>query len=113
MLHRKFRAGPAGLTICLGLTLSLAGASESNAQVVNASGIEGIVTDATGGVLPGVTATLESPQLTVPQVVRVTDGEGGYRFTWASERTRSRSSFPVSRRSFAKGSGSRIASRRG
>ena len=81
MLHRKFRAGPAGLTICLGLTLSLAGASESNAQVVNASGIEGIVTDATGGVLPGVTATLESPQLTVPQVVRVTDGEGGYRFT--------------------------------
>ena len=49
--------------------------------MINASGIEGIVTDATGGVLPGVTATLESPQLTVPQITRVTDGEGGYRFT--------------------------------
>ena len=81
MLYRMFRPGPTGLTICLGLTLSLVGASDTNAQVINASGIEGIVTDATGGVLPGVTATLESPQLTVPQVTRITDGEGGYRFT--------------------------------
>ena len=81
MSHRKFRAGRTGLTICLGLTLSLVGASDSSAQVVNASSIEGIVSDATGAVLPGVSATLESPQLIAPQVVRVTDGEGAYRFT--------------------------------
>ncbi len=81
MPYRMLGTGRTGLAICLGLTLCLVGTSDTNAQVVNASGIEGIVTDATGGVLPGVTATLESPQLTVPQVVRVTDGEGAYRFT--------------------------------
>ena len=81
MPYRTLSASRTGLAICLGLTLSLVGTSNASAQVVNASAIEGLVTDATGAVLPGVTATLESPQLTVPQVVRVTDGEGAYRFT--------------------------------
>jgi hypothetical protein len=79
MLYRMFRTGRTGLAVSLGLTLTLVGASDARAQVVNASSIEGIVTDATGAVLPGVTATLESPQST--QITRVTDGDGAYRFT--------------------------------
>ena len=74
MLYRRFRTGRTGLAVFLGLAISLVGTSDTSAQVVNASAIEGIVTDATGAVLPGVTATLESPQSA--QFTRVTDGEG-------------------------------------
>jgi hypothetical protein len=39
-----------------------------------------VIKDQSGGVLPGVTVTLSSPQLQVPQLVQVTDAEGQYRF---------------------------------
>ena len=40
--------------------------------------ISGTVSDETGGALPGVTLTVTSPVLQVPQLVRVTDASGTY-----------------------------------
>jgi hypothetical protein len=44
------------------------------------SGIEGRVTDDTGGALPGVSVTLRGPALQVPQLETVSDDAGRYRF---------------------------------
>ena len=51
-------------------------------QVASAqdAGISGIVSDDTGGVLPGVTVTAASPALTEQQRIAITDGEGRYTF---------------------------------
>ena len=69
-----------GLVIGLGFALLLVGASTASAQL-SASSVEGTVTDGTGAVLPGVTATLASPALIGGDRVQVTDGEGRYAFT--------------------------------
>ena len=61
-----------------GLFFVLAGSA--SAQSVSSGTIQGTIRDQSGGVLPGVTATLSSPQLQVPQLVQVTDAEGQYRF---------------------------------
>jgi len=45
------------------------------------SAIEGTVRDESGGVMPGVTLTLTSPALQVPQMVEVTDSQGHYKFS--------------------------------
>ena len=45
------------------------------------SGISGVVSDDTGGVLPGVTVTAASPSLTEQQRIAITDAEGRYTFT--------------------------------
>ena len=52
------------------------------AQVASAqdAGIAGIVSDDTGGVLPGVTVTAASPALIEQQRIAITDGEGRYAF---------------------------------
>jgi Carboxypeptidase regulatory-like domain len=50
------------------------------AQSVSSGSIHGTIRDQSGGVLPGVTATLTSPALQVPSIVQVTDAEGQYRF---------------------------------
>ena len=50
------------------------------AQNISSSSIDGIVSDDTGGALPGVTVTISSPALQVPQLVQTTDGAGHYRF---------------------------------
>ena len=50
-------------------------------QVASAQGVAGLVTDDTGGVLPGVTVTVASPALTEQQRIAITDGEGRYTFT--------------------------------
>jgi hypothetical protein len=50
------------------------------AQGARSSTIHGVVTDDTGGALPGVTATLSSPALQVKQIVVVTGPDGSYRF---------------------------------
>ena len=65
-----------GAVVCL-LVASIGLAS---AQSVSSGTIQGTIRDQSGGVLPGVTATLSSPQLQVPQLVQVTDAEGAYRF---------------------------------
>jgi hypothetical protein len=73
-VFRQFRI--LGVVVCM-LVASFGMAS---AQSVSSGTIQGTVRDQSGGVLPGVTATLSSPQLQVPQLVQVTDAEGAYRF---------------------------------
>ena len=63
--------------LCLCVTL-LATAAPTFAQEFRGR-INGIVTDNTGAVLPGVTVTASSPALIQPQV-QVTGGDGGFRF---------------------------------
>ena len=58
----------------------LAFAGAALGQSVASGTIHGTIRDQSGGVLPGVTATLSSPSLQVPQLVQVTDAEGQYRF---------------------------------
>ena len=55
-------------------------AGPSRAQTTDRSGIEGRVVDQSGGVLPGVTISIESPALLGGARVAVTDEEGRYRF---------------------------------
>src|SRR5688500_20405724 len=61
-----------------GVFLLLTGTSLG--QIVSSGTIHGTIRDQSGGVLPGVTATLSSPVLQVLQLVQVTDAEGQYRF---------------------------------
>ena len=49
-------------------------------QSVSSGTIHGTIRDQSGGVLPGVTATLTSPALQVRELVQVTGAEGHYRF---------------------------------
>ena len=70
------RLGILGAMVCL-LVTSFGLAS---AQSVSSGTINGTVRDESGGVLPGVTATLTSPALQVREIVQVTDAEGAYRF---------------------------------
>ena len=65
-----------GAIVCL-LVTSFGLAS---AQSVSSGTINGTIRDESGGVLPGVTATLTSPALQVREIVQVTDAEGAYRF---------------------------------
>src|SRR4051812_41878279 len=51
-----------------------------NAQVILGS-IAGTVTDQGGLALPGVTVSVESPALQVPQLVRLSEADGEYRIT--------------------------------
>src|SRR5437879_1500630 len=64
------------------LLAAIAGVPRSStAQTTTTFGaIEGTVTDDTGGVLPGVTLTLTSPALQVPQMTAVSDTQGRYRW---------------------------------
>ncbi len=63
------------------LTLApLAGLARAGQQGASAS-IYGLVTDESGGVLPGVAVTVTSPALQVASVSAVTDGTGEYRLT--------------------------------
>src|SRR2546428_1926276 len=50
----------------------------ASAQQATASGIAGVVRDASGGVLPGVTVEAASPALIEKVRTVVTDGEGRY-----------------------------------
>jgi len=68
------------LTGCLLVALGLAG--NANAQVGTRSGsIAGTVVDGTRAASPGVTVTLTSPALQVPEVTRISGGAGEYQFT--------------------------------
>jgi len=65
-----------GVAVCL----LLVSPGSASAQSVSSGTIHGTIRDQSGGVLPGVTATLSSPALQVRQLVQVTDADGGYRF---------------------------------
>jgi len=56
-------------------------AAPARAQQAVTGSIFGTVTDASGGVLPGVTVTLKSPAIQAPQLVQVTQADGTFRFT--------------------------------
>ncbi len=49
-------------------------------QSVSSGTIQGTIKDASNAVLPGVTVTLTSPSLQVPQIVQVSDAAGAYKF---------------------------------
>ena len=53
----------------------------SPAQSSTSSTIYGVVKDSTGGSLPGVTVTLTSPALQVPEMNAITGADGNYRLT--------------------------------
>jgi len=62
------------------LCIILIGFGTALGQSVSSGAIHGVVRDEQAGVLPGVTVTLSSPALQVPELVQVTDAEGEYRF---------------------------------
>ena len=62
------------------LCMFLVGVGTALGQSVSSGTIHGTVRDQSGGVLPGVTATLTSPALQVRELVQVTNAEGEYRF---------------------------------
>src|SRR5205814_3439843 len=67
------------LTLVLGVILStLLVPLSAAAQQAQASGIAGVVKDASGAVLPGVTVEAASPALIEKVRTVVTDGEGRY-----------------------------------
>src|SRR5689334_4296948 len=76
MMATQWRWSILGAATCLllGLVTTALGQSASSGT------IHGVVRDQSGGVLPGVTATLTSPALQVREIVQVTDAEGQYRF---------------------------------
>src|SRR5258705_9505758 len=63
----------------LALLLSGARIQPASAQNLSSGSIDGVVTDDSGGALPGVAVTASSPALQVKQVSTVTDIEGRYR----------------------------------
>jgi hypothetical protein len=60
------------------LACVLIASGTARAQNLSFGSINGTVTDASGGALPGVTVTAASPALQVGQLAAVTDGEGKY-----------------------------------
>jgi hypothetical protein len=57
-----------------------ASAAPARAQSAMSSSIHGSVEDQSGAAVPGVTVTLTSPAIQVPQIVAVTAADGAYRF---------------------------------
>ncbi|HEX5476069.1 MAG TPA: carboxypeptidase regulatory-like domain-containing protein [Vicinamibacterales bacterium] len=72
-VHRVVRA--------IWLAVMLAGVpATALAQSASSAAIQGQVKDESGGVLPGVTVTLTSPALQVPQLTATTEADGTYAF---------------------------------
>jgi hypothetical protein len=68
------------LILCLAGSVVLAGAKSASGQSVSSGTIEGIVKDESGGVLPGATVSITSPQLQVGHLEQVSDSAGSYKF---------------------------------
>ena len=60
--------------------LSVAGLDTALAQSIASGTIHGTIKDESGGALPGVTATLTSRSLQVPELTTASDAQGSYRF---------------------------------
>jgi hypothetical protein len=73
-MRRIARSAAVALAVLLTIVAS------ATAQNISSSSIDGIVSDESGGALPGVTVTITSPALQVPQITIVTDDQGHYRF---------------------------------
>jgi carboxypeptidase family protein len=70
-----FRISRGVLAACLVLAAAVGAFAQQDA------GIIGVVSDESGGVLPGVTVTVTGPSLQVPSMSAVTDTKGEYRIT--------------------------------
>jgi hypothetical protein len=65
----------------LSIAIALVALSSTlGAQTVRTGSIAGTITDESGAALPGVTVTLTSPVLQVPQVVKISESKGEYQF---------------------------------
>jgi hypothetical protein len=60
--------------------VALAVIRPAEGQTVRSGSVSGTVTDETGAGMPGVTVTLTSPALQVPQLVQVSNSRGEYQF---------------------------------
>ena len=83
IFSRRRQAAATTLMVCflvVGLVL-LAAPAMAGQGAGNPAGITGVVTDSSGGVLPGVTVTVTSPALQVPSVTSVSDDRGEYRLS--------------------------------
>jgi hypothetical protein len=78
MDSRRFRFSALTAVVSIALSFGIAPAAAQTAT--NTSGIEGRVTDESGGLLPGVAVTATSPALLTPQLETITDENGRYRF---------------------------------
>src|SRR5262245_32276324 len=67
------------LRVALAVSL-LAAASRAEAQSVASGSIAGRVADESGATMPGVTVTITSPALQLPQIVAATASDGTYHF---------------------------------
>jgi len=65
----------------IALAALILGPTFAHAQFVSTASIDGTVTDESGAVLPGVTVTITSASLQVPQLDAVSNTDGRYRFT--------------------------------
>jgi hypothetical protein len=72
--------GAAAVISAMVVAAVLAVAAPLGAQTVRSGTIGGTVADESRAAIPGVTVTLTSPALQVPQIVKVTDGSGAYQF---------------------------------
>jgi hypothetical protein len=68
------------ITVTALIILTIGATSNVMAQARTTSVLVGTVTDDTGGVLPGATVTIQSPNLVGGTQTTVTDGDGSYRF---------------------------------
>jgi hypothetical protein len=66
---------------CCAFVIASFVAVAAGAQTVGVGAIQGKVTDETGALLPGVTVSIKSPALQLPQLDTVTTADGSYRFT--------------------------------
>jgi hypothetical protein len=83
MFSRR-RSQPAFTAVCFSTFISLvllAVPAMAGQGAANPAGFAGVVTDTSGAVLPGVTATATSPALQVPSVTSVSDERGEYRLS--------------------------------
>ena len=77
-MHTSFRRLTEAVAIgCLMVATTV---TPLSARTTGRSGIEGKVTDASGGTLPGVTVTISSPALQIAQMTTMSDQDGRYRF---------------------------------
>lgn len=67
--------------------VALAMIGSAQAQTVRSGSVSGTITDESGAGMPGVTVTLTSPALQVPQLTQVSDGRGEYQLVGLSAGT--------------------------
>lgn len=78
MFSKPLAQLPTVAGVILALLVSVASAAAQSSTL--SSGIEGRVTDDSGGALPGVSVSIKGPALQVPQMDTVSDDAGRYRF---------------------------------